>query len=262
MSASASESTTTSSARLNRYSGSSPAVAGDPRGDGRNCGNDGFEAASTVSTSRSRLRVDGDVRAPRMDPLDGPSGVVDDETLALEPGGIAVEAEVDHGLDAAAGPVLRDLTGQAEPCRPPRRTPPRTDGEVGEPVERRPGLDRELRPIGLDERNDPLPHSRAMRRSTSARSSCTHARYPTPGNDPSELSASDCQMRHLKQTERGFRRGSGGGDGEGFGAAAAGADRVAHALALDEGRGRLGADGLMFVWCTNRSASSGRAMKP
>ena len=85
---------------------------------------------------------------------------------------------------------------------------------------------------------------------------------PNPGNDPSELSASDCQMRDLKQTERGFRRGSGEGDGDGFGAAAAGADRVAHALALDEGGGRLGADGLMFVWCTNRSSSSGRAMKP
>ena len=105
----------------------------------------------------SRLRVDGDVGALRMDPLDRLSGVVADETLALEPGGIAVEAEVDHGLDAAAGPVLRDLTGQAEPCRPPRRTPPRTDGEVGEPVERRPGLDPERYPIGLDERNDPLP---------------------------------------------------------------------------------------------------------
>ncbi len=53
----------------------------------------------------SRLRVDGDVGALRMDPLDRLSGVVADETLALEPGGIAVEAEVDHGLDAAAGPA-------------------------------------------------------------------------------------------------------------------------------------------------------------
>ena len=54
---------------------------------------------------RSRLRVYGDVRALRMDPLDRLSGVVADETLALEPGGIAVEAEVDHGLDPAGGPV-------------------------------------------------------------------------------------------------------------------------------------------------------------
>ena len=53
--------------------------------------------------------------------------------------------------------MIRNLTGQAEPCRTPRSAPPRTRGEAREPVERRPGLDRELGPIDLDERHDPLP---------------------------------------------------------------------------------------------------------
>ena len=150
-----------------------------------------------------RFGVDGDVRAPRMDPLDGPSVVVDDETLALEPGGVAVEAEVDHGLDAAARPMVRDLTRQAEPRRPPRRAPPRPDREVGEPVERRPGLDRECRPIDLDERHDPLPQL--------ARDASLHERpvvvHPGTLPNPSNLSASDCPSAHLKQTERILRRG-------------------------------------------------------
>ena len=54
-SASASASTTTSSARSRRYSGRSPAVSGEPSGDGRNCGNIGFDAASTTQLDRARL---------------------------------------------------------------------------------------------------------------------------------------------------------------------------------------------------------------
>ena len=66
----------------------SPAVSGEPRGDGRNCGNVGFDAASTVTVTGPGVSGSGVVGAARMDPLDRlrpPRLVdVDDETLALE----------------------------------------------------------------------------------------------------------------------------------------------------------------------------------
>ena len=45
------------------------------------------------------------------------------EPLALEAGRVRVEAEVDHRLDTAAGPLGGDLAAETEPGGRPRRTP-------------------------------------------------------------------------------------------------------------------------------------------
>ncbi len=207
MSASASESTTTRSARLNRYSGSSPAVAGDPRGDGRNCGNDGFEAASTVSTSRPGSGSTATLVRCGWIPWTGCPA--------------SSRTRPSHWNPAASRWKPRSITAStrrpAQSCgiSPVRRNHVVPHGAPHlEPTAKsvsRSSVGPASTPSGIRSASTSgttrSHHSRAMRRSTSARSSCTPARYPTPGNDPSELSASDCRMRHLKQTERGFRRG-------------------------------------------------------
>ena len=68
-SASASGSTSTSSARSRRYSGTSPAVSGDPIGEGRNCGNVGLDAASTISSTGPGPVVTRHRLAARVDAL-------------------------------------------------------------------------------------------------------------------------------------------------------------------------------------------------
>ena len=50
--------------------GDSPAVAGEPSSDGRNCGNVGFDAASTTSSTGPGPAATGTAVTPRVDALD------------------------------------------------------------------------------------------------------------------------------------------------------------------------------------------------
>ena len=182
MSASAVESTTTSSARLNRYSGSSPAVDGDPSGDGRNCGNDGFEAASIVSTSGPGCEstatfvrcgwmpwtgrpASSTTRPSHWNPAASrwkPRSTTASTRRPAQCSGISPVRRnqvVPHGaphLEPTAKSVSRSSVGPASIVSPVRSTS--TSGTTRS------------------------HSSRAMRRSTSDRSSCTQARYPNPRN--------------------------------------------------------------------------------
>ena len=82
---------------------------------------------------------------------------LDDEPLALEPGRIPVEPEVDHGLDAAARPTVGTCAVEAEPGRRPRRTPRASDLERVEVVDVGSGRDRQRTSIGMDEWEHALP---------------------------------------------------------------------------------------------------------
>ena len=155
-SASASGSTTTSSARSSRYSGRSPAVSGDPIDDGRNCGNVGFDAASTTSSTGPGPPLTGTAWRRGWTPWTRTALGVADEALALEAGGVDPEPEVDERLDATTRPVSRHLAGEPEPRRRPRSTPPLADGERLQRIEGRPGLDGERPAMRVDEGQDPL----------------------------------------------------------------------------------------------------------
>src|SRR5690606_33363621 len=81
---------------------------------------------------RRRLQLDGGrpgngvdpvASAARVDALDRSAVVVDDQPLALEPGGVTAEPEVDHRFDSPAAPVIGDLAREHEPGRRPRSTP-------------------------------------------------------------------------------------------------------------------------------------------
>ena len=133
----------TRSARSRRYSGSSPAVAGEPSGDGRNCGNDGFDAASTTSVDRpgstGRPAPPGGAggcpapacpSASRTRPSHWNPG-----ESARKPRSTAPRpAGRDHAARAPS-PVKRN---HVVPHGGPQRS---TDGERRQLVERRPGLD-------------------------------------------------------------------------------------------------------------------------
>jgi hypothetical protein len=82
---------------------------------------------------------------------------VDDHALALEPGGTLVEAEVDHGLDAPADPLGRDLAGETEPRGRPGRSPGRPGLEGFEMVGVGTGFDRQPTLVAVHEREHPLP---------------------------------------------------------------------------------------------------------
>ena len=154
--ASASWSTSTRSARSNRYSSLSPAVDSEPRGDGWNCGNIGFDAASTISSTEPLDDVDGHGLAPRMDALDRAAVRIADERLALESRRVGVEADVDDRLDATAGPRRRRGAAEPEPRRAPRRAPLAAHLERRQLVERRSRFDRHRQPLGMHERENPV----------------------------------------------------------------------------------------------------------
>ena len=78
---------------------------------------------------RARPVGDRDGLAARVDALHGPALAVAHQPLALEPGGVEAEPEVDQRLDAAARPLGGHVAGEAEPRRAPRRPPPVADGE-------------------------------------------------------------------------------------------------------------------------------------
>ncbi len=94
----------TSSARSRRYSGRSPAVAGEPSGDGRNCGNVGFDAASTTSSTGPGSPRDRHGLAPWVDALHRATLAVAHQALALEARRVEPEAEVEQRLDTAPRP--------------------------------------------------------------------------------------------------------------------------------------------------------------
>ena len=87
--------------------------------------------------------------------------LLDDQSLGLEPGGAAVEAEVDHGLDPSgalpAVPGLGHGRAESEPGRPPRRPPRGADVERFLLVGRRPRRHVEGNALHVHEREDPLP---------------------------------------------------------------------------------------------------------
>ena len=158
-SASASASTTTSSARSNRYSGSSPAVAGEPSGDGRNCGNDGFDAASTIELDGPGSPVDG-ARPGGAGGCPAPGGPSSSRTsaLALEPGRVGVGSRGRSpprrgGRTTSPGPSPREAEPRRAPRRAPRAARPRTAPARRASARPRPSSGQ---PLGVDERQHPL----------------------------------------------------------------------------------------------------------
>ena len=103
---------------------------------------------------RAGRTCDAVVRALGVDALDGSPRLVDDEALALEPGRIGAEPEVDHRLDPLVGPVLGHVAEHREPGGCPWRAPRRPDVERGLVVGRGPGGDRERPSRSLDQRED------------------------------------------------------------------------------------------------------------
>ncbi len=94
--------------------------------------------------------------APRMDALHRPTGLVDDEPLALEPGRIGMETEIDDGLDPSSSPGFGDFAVEPEPGGAPGNPPP-TVGQRSEVVGRRSGEDVDRAPFGVGQRKDPFP---------------------------------------------------------------------------------------------------------
>ncbi len=82
---------------------------------------------------------------------------LDEQAFALEAGGIRVEAEVDHGFDPFARPLVGPRAGQLEPGGPPRSAPRTADGERFEMIEVGSGLDRQRPAVRVDERKHALP---------------------------------------------------------------------------------------------------------
>ena len=134
----------------------SPAVSGEPSGDGRNCGNIGFDAASTTSSTGPGSPATGTAWRRGWMPCTGRPLPSRTRPSHWKPGRVEPEAEVEQRLDTAARPRRRDLAREAEPRRAPRRTPAVADGERREVVERRTGLDGQRAALRVHERQHPL----------------------------------------------------------------------------------------------------------
>ena len=114
-----------------------------PSGDGRNGGND-----------RVRRRLDDRARSGPARPVDGTAwrrgcmpctGVTlrrPHQALALEPGGVGMEAEVDHRFERRPDHAVRARRPRSGTTSCPTAGSTVADGERRELVERRPGLDR------------------------------------------------------------------------------------------------------------------------
>ena len=199
----------TSSARSRRYSGSSPAVAGEPSGDGRNCTRIGFDAASTTSSTGPGSPRDGDGLAARVDALHRAALGVADEALALEARRVGPEAEVEERLDAPARPRRRHLAGEAEPRRAPRRPPPPRRRRTGASSSSDgPASTSRARRSGCTSGSTRSVSSRVIRSSTSSRSSCMVAHRDIPRRRrttssrpaPSELPGAAAHARAMDTT--------------------------------------------------------------
>ena len=133
-----------------------PAVSGDPSGDGRNCGNIGFDAASTTSSTgpgslgtatawrRGWMPCTGRPLASRTSPSHWKPG----ESAANPRSSSASTRRPDHA--AGTSPVNRN---HVVPHGGPHRAPTANGASV---VERRPRLDGERAALGVDERQHAL----------------------------------------------------------------------------------------------------------
>ena len=129
-------------------------------------------------------------------PCSGPS-VGPHQALGLEPGAVAVEAEVDHRLELRAGPRRRHVGGEPEPRRAPRPAPVLADAngrkspahrlvERHRLARRVPRLDRQRNGLAVHRRAAPAPTARARsapRRVRDRRARCEasdRGNYPGP----------------------------------------------------------------------------------
>ena len=170
---------------------------------GGTAGTTGSRPPRRVSTSGPGCGVDGDVRAPRMDPLDRPSGVVDGRgprtgTRRRRGGSRGRSPPRPGGRPTASGSRRSGGTTSSPTAHPTsnRRRSRSSRSSVG------PASIAELRPVGLDERNDPLPQL--------ARDASFHERpvvvHPTHATQPPpELSASDGPVAAFEADRTGFQ---------------------------------------------------------
>ena len=114
----------------------------------RECGvRGGLEA----DRHRTCDRVDRQVHASGVDALYGAVLGVHHEALALEPGGVRMEAEIDDGLDPLVHPGVGDLGIESEPGGGPRGSPGGADLEGLQMIEIPAGADAKWPSVGFEE---------------------------------------------------------------------------------------------------------------
>ena len=125
-------------------------VAGEPSGDGRNAREIGFDAASTTSSTGPGRGDRHGLTAGWM-PCTGPPLGVAHESLALEARGVGRKPR-SISASTRPRPRRRDLAGEAEPGRPPRRPPAIADGRSARASSDGPASTLSSTPLGVDER--------------------------------------------------------------------------------------------------------------